>query len=193
MVNDEQSINWQRVRRRVGELEQTLEEELTDHQRCELLAQRAERYRHEETRHTGETIDLVVFVRHGHRYAAPLDDLEEIRRAGNFQPVPGVSSVVAGVINVRGQIVTIHDLAAFQGQKAPVDDDKWVVVGRGRGTALALVADTVEGVESPSREAIRAVPLSLDSDHGEFQGVLHDATLVLDFEGLTRSDEFFMA
>ncbi len=192
-TDDEHQINWAEIRRRMSAVDQSIGDELTDQQRRDLLARRARRYRQEEQKAVAETVDLVVFGRHDNRYAAPLEDLEEIRKVGDFQPVPGVSSVIAGIINVRGNIVAIHDLAAYCDHDTSLDDETWVVVGRGRDTLLALAADIVEGVVSPPSEQIRSVPLSLDTRHGEFQGVLEDNALVLDFEGLIRSDEFFAA
>lgn len=193
MAPPDDQTDWQQIRDRLNELDYSPQSDHSDEQRVDILARRAERYRSKKDRKVADTVELVVFNRRDHRYAAVLDDLDQIRRAGNFQAVPGVSPVVAGVINVRGEIVAIHDLAAFRDEPAPLDEDNWVLVGRTDDVLLALVADHVEGVETPARDAISSVPLSLDSPHGEFQGVLDETTLVLDFEGLTDNDDFFMA
>lgn len=192
MASDETRIDFDQIHRRLSDPEHA-DEERTDEERRRLLERRADRYRHRKRRQIVDTVDLVIFERLEHRYAVPLEDLEEIRKESDFRPVPGVSAVIAGVVNVRGQIVAIHDLAAFRGEPAPPHDDGWVLVGHGPDVLVGLVADHVEGVRSPPTEEIRSVPLSLDSRHGEFAGVVDDTTLVLDFEGLTDNPQFFLA
>ena len=159
----------------------------------QLLTRRADRYRKEKKQQLKQTIDLVMFRRAEDRYGVQLDQLEEIRKSPEIRPVPGVSAVIAGVINVRGQIVAVHDLAAFRGQSHTLQRESWVMVGHGPGVLMGLVADEVPGVRSVPIDRIRPVPLSLESPHQEFRGVVDETAMVLDFEGLAENPQFFVA
>ena len=54
----------------------------------------------------------LVFRVQGARYALRLDQVEEVAECGPVTPVPLMPSFVLGIINVRGCVVPIIDLAA---------------------------------------------------------------------------------
>ena len=193
MQEDAERIDWEAIKERVARVQRVIDGNDAHGDREQLLARRAERYRKVEQQVITDTVEVVVFERAGVSYAAPLDSLEEIRAARNITPVPGVSSVIRGVINVRGQIVAIHDLCAFRGESCALADQPWAVIGHSGSSLIALAADSVQGVQRPTEDAIRPVPLSLGDKDGCFRGALEDGTVVLDFAGLSRSEDFFLA
>ncbi len=186
-------INWEEIKARIAEVERVIQGGESRADRDELLARRAKRYRRVEEEQAVDTVELVVFRRRGNAYAVSLEALEEIRLARTFTPLPGISPVIPGIINVRGHIVAMHDLASFSAERAELPQVMWAVIGRAGDTRIALVADEVDGVVRPTEEAIRPVPLSLEAREGCFRGVLDDGTIVLDIDGLARSEEFFLA
>lgn len=187
------SIDWQDIKERIASVERVIQGRESRADCDEVLARRAERYRKVEERQSANTVDLVVFRRLDDTYAVSLEALEEIRMAQNLTPLPGVKPAIRGIINVRGHIVAVHDLASVDTKDAAMPDIPWVVIGRGGDTSLAIVADEVHGVIRPVEKSIRPVPLSMKGRDTGFQGVLDDGTLILDFDGLLRSEEFFLA
>ncbi len=193
MSTKNDAIDWQAFKERVASTEEALQGSLSRADRDEILARRAERYRQVEERQTTNTIDVISFRRLDGTYAVALSALQEIRMAENITPLPGVSATIRGIINVRGHIVSVHDLACVNGTTSPVPDCPWAVIGRGDDTPIAIIADEVLGVRRPVEDSIRPVPLSMERRSSCFLGVLHDGTLILDFDGLTRSEDFFLA
>lgn len=193
MQRESTGIDWQAIKDRIARIGEMIEQGGDHIDREVVLARRAERYRRVEQQVVTDRVELVVFRRGGVRYGVRLDTLEEIRSARRISPLPGVSPVIRGVINVRGQIVAMHDLAAFRGATEPLPEQPWAVIGHGESSLIALVADQVEGVQRPENDAIRPIPLSMGDKESCFSGVLDDGTVVLDFAGLAGSAGFFLA
>lgn len=186
-------IDWEDIKARIAAVERVIQGRESRADRAEILVRRAQRYRRVEEQRTIETVELLVFRRRENRYAVLLDTLDEIRVARTFTRLPGVSPVISGIINVRGHIVAMHDLASFDGPEAELPPQPWAVIGRAGDTPLALVANEVEGVIRPDENSLRPVPLSLEGHDAFYRGVLSDGTVVLDLEGLAGSEDFFLA
>ena len=86
--------------------------------------------------------------------AVPADLAEEVCDRGETIPIPGAPSHIAGLINVRGRVVPLLDLAAFFGlppidEQARAHDDRpprALIVSSGDLTA-ALDCERVLGLE----------------------------------------------
>ena len=58
----------------------------------------------------------------GELYALPVENVIEVAELGDVAPVPGAPPAVLGVCNLRGEVLTVVDLAAIFGirhEKAP--------------------------------------------------------------------------
>jgi len=58
-----------------------------------------------------DTEQVVVFKLANEEYAAPILDVQEIITTGDITPFPNVPSYIAGIINIRGTVATIINLA----------------------------------------------------------------------------------
>ena len=192
METDESGIDWQQVRQQLPNPED-IGSRQRPRQRRRLLQRRAERYRREKKRGREQTVDLVMFRRCQERYAVELHQLEEIRKDTEIRAVPGVSPVIVGVINVRGQIVAVHDLAVVTSREVVMPEEPWVVVGNTGEVAVGLIADDVTGVRRPQRSDVRAAPMALQQRGHAIRGVFDRDILLLEMEGLASNEEFFMA
>ena len=57
-----------------------------------------------------ELIQIVVFSMDGEEYAIPIVDTQEVIKMTEITPVPNSADFVAGLINLRGKIISIIDL-----------------------------------------------------------------------------------
>jgi chemotaxis signal transduction protein len=80
------------------------------------------------------------------RYAIDLPDVAEVLPLTRPTPVPGTSAVLAGVINVHGEIRPVIDLKRFLGIEAAEDGPARVILLRKDGRELGLQIDTVEHI-----------------------------------------------
>jgi purine-binding chemotaxis protein CheW len=76
--------------------------------------------------------------------AIPLDRVRGVVPARPFTALPGAVSPVRGVINVRGRIVTVVDLAAHLGYQDAADQpDHRIVIVEAAGRQIGLAASDV--------------------------------------------------
>ena len=60
-----------------------------------------------------QTIEVIEFLLAYERYAMELDHVREVFPLKEITPLPGTPPFVLGIINVRGQIVSVVDLKKF--------------------------------------------------------------------------------
>lgn len=101
-----------------------------------------------------------TFTLDGHLFGVPVSSVQEVLRAQALTSVPLAPSEVAGLLNLRGQIVTSLELRARMGlpprqAEAPSVN---VVVKTADGSAVSLVVDEIGDVIEPPREAFEAPP-----------------------------------
>ncbi len=105
-------------------------------------------------------VQHVVFLVEGTRYALPLVAVREVvLQPEGLVRVPRAPAPVLGVVNLRGRVVTVVDLAGVLDLPRPAHPArKLILLDRGRRD-LALSVTDVEGIESvekvstPQRES----------------------------------------
>jgi len=83
----------------------------------------------------------------GEHYALPVDGVLEVAELGDVTPVPGAPPAVLGVRNLRGQLVTVVDLATLLGLEADGPPERIVVTEEGDRRA-GLAVDSILEVEA---------------------------------------------
>ena len=66
---------------------------------------------------------MCVFGTGGEEYAIPIDDVKEVVKSPSIAPVPQMPDYITGMVNVRGNIYAVLDLATFFNNKADVDEN----------------------------------------------------------------------
>lgn len=108
---------------------------------------------------TAETArQLVIFSLGGEEYALPITCVQEVIRYAEPRMVASRSAWIRGVINLRGKIVPVCDLAERLGLHVErCDDAKIVIVETETGTA-GIIVDDVEEVVTVADAQLEAVP-----------------------------------
>jgi chemotaxis signal transduction protein len=88
--------------------------------------------------------DLLLVEVGGKRLALPTGRVREVAAAAGVTPVPTAPPPVAGLTQLRGQIVPVLDLGADE-PRAPRPNDPLVIVELGPARA-ALLVDRVIGI-----------------------------------------------
>lgn len=100
---------------------------------------------------TGDvTSQLCTFLVDELHFGVPVEHVQEVLRYQEMTPVPLAPAVVAGLINLRGHIVTALDLRARLGLAPRGPDDRTamnVVIRIGDSTVSLLVDDIGDVVE----------------------------------------------
>src|SRR5215210_4009635 len=126
----------------------------------------------------------------GETYLVPARSIREVEEVRGVTPVPNTPAWLLGVMNLRGSIVGVADLARFLGLAGPGQQPRPAPRGLSSATAEALVCGEDEATVALAVEAVSAIrPLSeaeilpLPELHGE--GLAPTATRYL--AGLYRA------
>ena len=109
------------------------------------------------------TGQFCTFVLDGHLFGVPVSAVQEVLRAQDLTAVPLAPAEVAGLINLRGQIVTTLDLRGRLGLPPRPESAKSVnvVVRTADGTPVSLVVDEMGDVLEPGAETFETAPETL--------------------------------
>ncbi len=154
-----------------------------------ILRKRAERYAAQIEVEVQQKIEVAVF-RHGEtRYAVPLHQLREIRPLVKPRYLPGVSKVVPGVCQIRGEIISLHDLSCLLGQ-ARSDPADWVVIVESAEGGVGLLAHEIEAARELTGNSLGPVPLTFGAKARIFSGVDESGLFLLDVPALLSEPDF---
>ena len=124
------------------------------------------------------TRQLVIFSLGSEEYALPITRVQEIIRYTEPRSVASHTAWIRGVINLRGKIVPVCDLAQRLGLPTErLETAKIVIVETELGTA-GVIVDDVEEVLTVSIDQLEAVP-SADSDYVEAIAKVGDRLAIL--------------
>lgn len=121
---------------------------------------------------------MVVFQLDNERYAVPISNIREIIVPPNIRPVPNAKEYVLGLINLRGKVITVIDLAQMLGKIAYNSQEmRRIVVLEKEDTLLGIVVDVVNEVINITSNQLE--PLPAYSGEGYLTGILHQGDLLL--------------
>ena len=150
-------------------------------QRAEILA------RAPEPESAEEVVRLVVLVVSGELYGVDVRDVREIRPLAAVAPVPGTPSSWLGLMNLRGNVHPVLDLAGYLGlpRSGRGPGARVVLVSRD-GTTIGLVADDVLDVRRVPTSSIGSPLGRAAGGQGVVTGLTDDLLSVLDLETLLQ-------
>jgi purine-binding chemotaxis protein CheW len=118
------------------------------------------------------TSDLVEFELLGERYALDIQLAREIVEMMPITPIPRAPPYLSGIINLRGEITTILDLASLLGLDAhsTITNQKIVVLvpEAAGGSNVGVIVDDVHSVISVSDADIEKLNSGISSDMDAF-------------------------
>ena len=98
---------------------------------------------------------LLRFLVGGEEFAAPLDRVREVLPATRPRPVPSPTPWLRGVVDVRGRLIAVCDLAERLGRRsAPPDHRAKIVVVDAAGRDVGLAVEGVTGVVELAEAAL---------------------------------------
>ncbi len=120
----------------------------------------------------------------GEIYALSMDLLDAVYSAPTVVPVPCTPSFIAGISNIRGQIIPVLDLAFLLGVATDNKNQALIVISN-REMTVALFIEAIGEAGSIMSNRIQAVPVSKRSAYTNYlKGVTPEGIAVLDIEAL---------
>ena len=99
----------------------------------------------------------------GDLYGVEVEHVQEVLKSQGLTRVPLAPPAVAGLINLRGQVVTAIELRERLGRPPrPTDTDAVVIVVRLHGEAVSLLVDSIADVVDVDASDFEAPPDTLE-------------------------------
>ena len=111
---------------------------------------------------------LATFRLDGDLYGIEVEHVQEVLRSQQLTRVPLAPTAVAGLINLRGQVVPAIELRERLGRPArPEGTDAVVIVVRLHGEAVSLLVDSIADVVDVDAADFEAPPDTLEGQARE--------------------------
>ncbi len=154
----------------------------------QILRQRAEAYAAplQEADAYTDVLTLLTFHLGAEYYALEAQIVRGVRPLPKMTPVPSVPPFYRGVVNLRGQIITVLDLTAFF-KLDPDPDAQELVVVEANGLTLGILARHVQDVIRLRRSALQPF------EHFRYTlGVTVERLVVLDIPLLLQDERLIV-
>lgn len=140
---------------------------------------------------SSDYLEVVEFVLAHERYAIESASVREVYPLKDLTPLPCTPPFVLGLVNVRGQILTVLDIKRFFDlpEKGLTDLNKVIIVRVGR-MELGVLADEILGVRLISLKELQPSLPTLTGLHAEYlRGVTSERTVVLDIAHIMADEK----
>lgn len=97
-------------------------------------------------------LHLRFYVTSGNEFALPATGIREVISPSpdRITPIPNVSALLLGTLNVRGRVIWVADLGQFLGDPTPLNTDRPelpVIAVEDQDTILGLAVDRIVGMD----------------------------------------------
>lgn len=146
-----------------------------------------------------ETIDVVLqwvtFKLQEETYGINVMQVQEVLRYTDIAPVPGSPDYVLGIINLRGNVVTVIDTRSRFGlSSADVTDNTRIVIIEAERQVIGILVDSVAEVVYLKQSEIDTAPnVGTDESAKFIQGVSNrdgELLILVDLNKLLSDDEW---
>ncbi|MCP4652117.1 MAG: chemotaxis protein CheW [Candidatus Omnitrophica bacterium] len=147
------------------------------------------------TKQREEEVQLVVFKLGGEEFAVNIQQVREIVRMVSITPIPRSPDFIEGVVNLRGQVLIIMELAKRLGLPVGTRSDKTrIIVAEVKDSTLGMIVDDVTEVLRIPVSRIEKTPELVEVDITKKYitgiGKLEDRLLILiDLANVLSSEE----
>ena len=180
------SLDWGTLRRRLEETSGTIGQEpaISPEEKHRILKERARILAGESSAPVSEeaSVEVITFLLAYETYGIESCFVREVLPIKDITPVPCTPPFVQGIINVRGQILSVIDLKKFMDlpEKGLTELNRVIIVEDGE-MEFGILADQVLGVNSLNPKDIQPLPSTFGGPGSEFiKGVALQGVIFLD-------------
>ena len=142
-----------------------------------------------------EVLQWVTFKLDSETYGINVMQVQEVLRYSEIAPVPGAPTYVLGIINLRGNVVTVIDTRQRFGlNPADISDNTRIVIIEAEKQVIGILVDSVAEVVYLKNSEIDDAPNVVIDDSARFiQGVSNregELLILVDLNQLLSDDEW---
>ncbi len=197
-ARDGQGINWSEIHHRVerardalaqGAAPSALESRAVLRARARALAQERG-----QTGPAAALVEVVEFSLATETYGFEAAFVREVYPLKEYTPIPGVPPFVLGIVNVRGQILSIIDLKKFFDlPERGLGQLNKLIILRSEQMELGILADDILGARSIDLDALQSAPSTVSGIGAQYlRGVTAERVIILDAQKLLNDDHIIV-
>ena len=132
----------------------------------------------------GDRVEVLEFRLADERYCVATARVTGVYPLKELAPLPCTPPFVLGIVNVRGRVTPVVDIKKFFGlPEEGLTDLHCIVLVRGQGVELGLLADMVVSVQSMPAASFQSTLPTLTGIHSEYlKGVTAERLVMLDLD-----------
>ena len=140
----------------------------------------------EQKRETSTITEIIEFILAAESYGIESAFVREVYPLKDYTPLPGLPPYIFGIINVRGQILSVIDLKKFFNlPEKGLGDLNRVIILCDDQMEFGILADMVHGTQQIELEDIRDVPSTVTGIGEEYlKGVTKERLIVINAKRL---------
>jgi purine-binding chemotaxis protein CheW len=192
-------LDWADLHRRLDASETALQRRLTPsfEEKQKILRARARSLAVGGKREASSPdlfLEVVEFVLGPEHYGIESSHIREIHPLNEFTPLPCTPAFVLGLINVRGQILSIINIKKlFDLPEKGLTDLNKVLIVHAHHMELGILADVILGTRSIALEELRpALPTQTGIRAEYLKGITKDPLVVLDVEKILADEKILV-
>jgi len=192
------AIDWREVHQRIETARAAVERVLTldAGETKRVLKARAQALAREpgKVQAADEWVEVLEFFLAHEKYAVESQHIREVYPLGNLTPLPCTPPFVLGIVNLRGEIVSVLDIKKFFDlpEKGLTDLNKVIVLQSGQ-MLFGILADTIAGVRRIPVAGIQpSLPTLAGIREKYLRGITPDRTILLDAEKLLADEKIIV-
>ncbi|MDH5370628.1 MAG: chemotaxis protein CheW [Gammaproteobacteria bacterium] len=140
-------------------------------------------------------IQWVTFHLEGEKYGIKVMQVQEVLRMTEIAPVPGAPHYVLGIINLRGNVVTVIDTRRRFGlPDVDPDDETRIVIVEANNNVVGILVDSVAEVVDLKMSDVETAPnVGNDESSKYIQGVSsrdEELLILVDVDKLLSEEEW---
>jgi len=189
------SVDWSKMHRRIEETQKKIEEgwKVSDNEKKRILKERAKLLAKEidSGEDKIEYIEVVEFIISKENYGIESKFISEVYPLTEITPLPRTPSFVLGVMNIRGQIMSLIDLRRFfEIPGKGFSSLNKVIVLKSEQMEFAVLADEIIGVRKVPLDELQTTLTTLKGIQAKYlKGVTIDRLIVLETQKLLQDSK----
>ncbi len=137
----------------------------------------------------------VTFILDGEKYGINVIQVREVLRNIEIAPVPGALSYILGIINLRGNVVTVLDTRARFGlTSADFNEESRIIIIETNDQIVGLLVDSIAEVADILQSQIELTPNVGNDDSAKYIRGVHskngELLILVDVEKVLSDDEW---
>lgn len=137
-----------------------------------------------------EALEIVEFMLAHERYAVETSFVREIHPLTNLTPLPCTPAFVLGIVNLRGEIVSVIDIKKFFDlPESGLSDLNKIIVLQSQTMCFGVLADVILGARRVALSELQPSLPTLTGIRAQYlKGVTCERTIVLDAASLLADE-----